>query len=91
MARLAEQLKIDEGRVVEALQAARERLDRVEGEMVLDFSSVRRIDPCALRAMEELADTADHQGVKLVLQDVNVAAYKVLKLVKLASRFCFAS
>jgi anti-anti-sigma regulatory factor len=52
---------------------------------------VRRIDPCALRAMEELADTADHQGVKLVLQDVNVAAYKVLKLVKLASRFCFAS
>jgi len=84
-------LKIDEERVVQALQEAGEKLDSVEGEVVLDFSSVRRVDPSAVRAMEGFADTADDKAVKVALRGVNVDVYKVLKLVKLASRFSFVS
>lgn len=84
-------LKIDEKRVAQALQEAEVKLDSVEGEMALDLSSVRRIDPNALRAMEEFADVADAKGVKVVLRGVDVGVYKVLKLVTLASRFSFVS
>ena len=51
---------------------------------------MRRLDSAALRALEELADKADAKAVKLVLRGVNVDVYKVLKLVKLASRLSFA-
>jgi anti-anti-sigma regulatory factor len=91
MAMIAVWLKIDEERVVQALQEAGEKLDRVEGEVVLDFSSVRRIDASAIRAMEEFVGIADDKGVKVALRGVNVGVYKVLKLVKLASRFSFVS
>jgi anti-anti-sigma regulatory factor len=59
--------------------------------VALDFSSVQRIDAIALSAMAEFADIADSKGVKVVLRGVNVGVYKVLKLVKLASRFSFVS
>jgi anti-anti-sigma regulatory factor len=91
MAMIAVWLKIDEERVVPALQEAGEKLDSVEGEMVLDFSSVYRIDPSALRAMEGFVGIADNKGVKIVLRGVNVDVYKVLKLVKLARRFSFVN
>jgi anti-anti-sigma regulatory factor len=91
MAMIAVWLKLDEARVVQALQEAGEKLDRAEGEVVLDFSSVRRIDSRALRAMEEFVGVADDKGVKVVLRGVNVGVYKVLKLVKLGSRFSFVS
>jgi len=84
-------LKIDEERIVQALHEAKEKLDNVEGEVALDFSSVRRIDPGALRAIEEFAGLADDKGVKVVLRGVDVGVYKVLKLVKLAARFSFVS
>jgi len=84
-------LKVDEERIVQALHEAEEKLDSVEGEVALDVSSVRRIDPGALRAIEEFADIADDKGVKVVLRGVDVGVYKVLKLVKLASRFSFVS
>ena len=84
-------LKIDEKRVAQALQEAEEKLDSVAGEMALDLSLVRRIDPSALRAMEKFADIADTKGVKVVLRGVDVGVYKVLKLVNLASRFSFVS
>jgi anti-anti-sigma regulatory factor len=82
-------LKIDGDRVAHALQEALEKLDGAGSEVVLDFSSVRRIDPSALRAMEGLAGTADDKDAKVVLRGVNVDIYKVLKLTKLASRFSF--
>jgi anti-anti-sigma regulatory factor len=82
-------LKLDGESVAQGLQEVRKKLDSAKGEVVLDFSSVRRIDPIALRAMEELAGLADDKAVKLVLRGVNVDAYKVLKLVKLAARFSF--
>jgi anti-anti-sigma regulatory factor len=91
MAMIAVWLKIDERCVAQALQEAEEKLDSVAGEMALDLSSVRRIDPNALRAMEEFADIADAKGVKVVLRGVDVGVYKVLKLVNLASRFSFVS
>jgi anti-anti-sigma regulatory factor len=91
MAMIAVWLKIDEERVVQALQEAGEKLDGIEGEVALDFSSVRRIDPSAVRALEEFASIADDKGVKVVLRGVNVGVYRVLKLVKLTSRFSFVS
>ena len=73
------------------LQEAGETLDSAAGELLLDFSSVRRIVSNALRVMEEFAGIADGKGVKVVLRGVNVDVYRVFKLVKLASRFSFVN
>ena len=84
-------LKIDDEHVVDALQEAREKLDSVDGEVALDLSSVRRVDPSALRALEEFARLADKKGIKVVLRGVKVDVYKVLKLMKFGSRFSFVN
>lgn len=84
-------LNIDEKRIVPDLQEAGKKLDGTEGEVVLDLSSVRRIDSNALAAIEELARTADEKSVKVALRGVNVYVYKVLKLVKLTNRFSFVN
>ena len=91
MAVIAVLFKIDEKNVVPALQAAGAKLDGAESEVLLDFSSVQRIDPSVLGAMEEFAGIADGKGVKVVLRGVNVGVYKVFKLVKLAQRFSFVN
>lgn len=91
MATIAVWLKIDEERVVQALQEAGETLDSAEGDLLLDFSAMRRIQPSALKVMEDFAGIADGKGVKVVLRGVNVDVYRVFKLVKLASRFSFVS
>ncbi len=80
---------IDGERLIPALQGVGAKLDNADGELVLDFSSVHRLDPAALKAMEELAGLADEKAVKLALRGVDVDIYKVLKLVKLAPRFSF--
>jgi ABC-type transporter Mla MlaB component len=77
--------------VVLAIEEAREKLDGAGGEVVLDFSSVRRIDSRELRAMEEFAGLADVKAIRVELHGVNVDVYKVLKLVKLTRRFSFVS
>lgn len=82
-------LNIDDKRVIPALQEAGEKLDGAQGETILDFSSVRRIDSSALRALEEFARVADKKAVKVALRGVNIDVYKVLKLMKLAKRFSF--
>ena len=89
MAMISVLLKIDEERVVDALREAADKLDSSDGEVVLDFSSVRKIAPSAIQALENLASVANNKSVKVVLRGVNVDVYKVLKLVKLASRFSF--
>jgi anti-anti-sigma regulatory factor len=91
MVMIAEWLKIDEERVVQGLQQAGEKLDSVKGEVALDFSSVRRLDASALKAMEKFAGIADDKSVRVVLRAVPVGVYKVLKLVKLTSRFSFVN
>lgn len=83
--------KIEEDRVVQGLLEAGKTLDSAAGEVVLDFSSVRRIDASALRGLEEFAVVADDKGVRAVLSGVNVGVYKVLKLVRLTSRFSFVA
>jgi len=82
-------LKIDKDCVVSRLNEAMESLGDSDSELILDFSSVRRVDPSALRAMDKLVSLADDKDVKIGLRGVNVDIYKVLKLVKLASRFSF--
>jgi anti-anti-sigma regulatory factor len=78
--------RIDDAAVAASLQEA---LGNAGDEVVLDFSSVRRVDASALRALATLADTAAQKNVKLGLRGVNVEVYKVLKLVKLSRRFAF--
>jgi len=91
MAMISVWLNMDEKGVVPALREAVEKLDGAGDELIVDFGSVRRIDQSALRAMEGLAGIAAKKSLKVVLRGVNVDVYKVLKLVKLAPRFCFAS
>ena len=82
-------LTVEEARIVPVLQEALGSLDRAQGELVLDFSSVRRIDSGALQALEDFARVADEKAVKIVLRGVNVDVYRVLKLVKLPRRVSF--
>lgn len=82
-------LKIDGEQVANCLQEACAKLDTTEGEAVLDFSSVHRIDPKAIREMVALVGLAEAKGIKIELAGVNVGIYKVLKLAKLAPRFRF--
>lgn len=57
-------VKIDPERVVDCLEQLRAKLDDASGETVLDFSSVRRIDAKAVRALEDLAGLAEARGRK---------------------------
>lgn len=91
MAIIAEWRTFEEKCVVPALVEAAEKLVVAKDEVVLDFVSVRRIDANALRVMAELAGKAEEKAVKIVLRGVNVDLYKVLKLMKLASRFSYSS
>jgi len=91
MATISEWIKVDGEHVARELQESCETLHAANGEVVLDLSAVRRIDPAAISGFDKLAARADEKGVKVVLRGVNVEIYKVLKLVKLAPRFSFIS
>jgi anti-anti-sigma regulatory factor len=91
MAIIASWVRVEQERAVQDLEDARDKLDTADGELVLDFASVRRIDPGAIKAMDRLAGAADDKAVKVVLRSVNVEVYKVLKLVRLTRRFSFIS
>jgi anti-anti-sigma regulatory factor len=82
---------IHENCVVASLQEAGEHLDDNDSEVVLDFSSVHRIDSNALRAIEDYVRLAEQKSVKVVLRRVSVDVYKVLKLVRLTSRISFVN
>jgi anti-anti-sigma regulatory factor len=68
-----------------------EKLQSAEGELVLNFSSVVRIDSRAALAMEQLADLATQRSRKIELRAVNTTTYRALKLMKLARRFTVVS
>jgi anti-anti-sigma regulatory factor len=91
METIAMWLEMDQKNVRRALQEAGEKLVGVQEEIILDFSSVLRIDLGALQAIEEFTALAAGKGVKVVLRGVNVGVYKVFKLVRLASRFSFVN
>lgn len=83
--------KIDKKSVPSILQEIEKSLDRTQGEVVIDFSSVARLDGSALRSLAEFSSKADAASVKVILRGVNVDVYKVLVLMKLTSRFRFAN
>ena len=58
-------------------------------ELVLDFSSVLRIDTSAVRAMADLVRLASERSVKIVFHAVNLDIYKTLKLTKLTPQVSF--
>lgn len=89
MAETAEWMKLDETHAIQTLHVTRDKLESAHGEVEIDCSAMRRLDSGTLRVLEELADKADAKTVKLVTRGVNVDVYKVLKLVRLASRFSF--
>jgi anti-anti-sigma regulatory factor len=85
-------IKVDPEHVADALrQEAVEKVNGGESNVILDFSSVVRIDGNAVRAMEELAGLADARSAAVVLRAVNVDIYRVLKQLGLAQRFSFDS
>ena len=84
-------VKVDGQGVGTALQEALQKLNGDGSDVVLDFSSVRRIDPAALKALESFVTAVDGKASEVVLQGVNVDVYKVLKLMKLAPRLSFLS
>jgi len=89
MATLAVMIKIDGEHVLQGLHEAQQKLENADGELVLDFSAVKRIEPAALREMESLATAADGKKMKIALRGATVDVYKVLKLARLTSRFGF--
>ena len=89
MATTAAWMKVDQDSAITALRDAVQKVEASNGDVMVDFSSVRRIDAGVVRIMEELATRAEERGAKIALRGVNVTVYKVLKLVKLSSRFMF--
>lgn len=83
--------KVDKENVPSILQGIEKSLDRSQGEVVIDFSSVTRLDGVALRSLVEFAKKAETASVKVILCGVNVDVYKVLVLMKLTSRFSFVN
>ena len=73
------------------IQEAIEKVNRGESEVIVDFSSVLRVDADVVGAMEELAGLADGKSVKVVLRAVNTDVYRVFKLLKLTRRFTFVT
>jgi anti-anti-sigma regulatory factor len=72
-------------------QEAVDKVKSAQGEVVLDFSAVPRVDSDAVVALEHLAALGAERSVTVVLRAVNGDIYKVLKLMKLTGRFSFVS
>ena len=84
-------LKVDEERMVATLEEVGAKLENTVGDVIVDFSAVRHVNPAALEALNEFADTAEENSVNVVLRGVNVEVYRVLKLASLAQRFSLVS
>lgn len=73
------------------IRDAAEQLGGAGNELVLDFSSLRRIDAAELLELEELAAKARENSVKITIRGVSVEVYKALKLVAVAGQFTYLS
>ena len=80
-------VEIDGDHVAQSLQEAQAKLENADGEVVLEFSAVRRMNPPALRAIEDFVGAAEEKSVRVALRGVNIDVYKVLKLARMSSRF----
>jgi len=91
MEAIAVRRKIEESDVAAAIRDVAAHLDSADRELVLDFSSVGRIDPDAVCALDDLARRSNDKSIKVTLHGVNLDVYKALKLVNLTSRFSFVN
>jgi anti-anti-sigma regulatory factor len=73
------------------IQDAIAKVNSGESEVILDFSSVRRIDTNMVGALEELARLTGSSSAKVVLRAVNTDVYRVIKQLKLTQRFTFVT
>ena len=80
-------LNIEGEGLASSLQEWGDNLTGVEGDVVLDLSSVRRVDPADLTALTAFADQAAAKSVKVELRGVGIDVYRVLKLARVAKRF----
>lgn len=80
-------VKLDQEGLAVTLQQCSDKLSGSEDDVILDFSSVQRVDPAMLTAMTDFADTAEDKSVNVVLSGVSVDVYRVLKLARLTQRF----
>ncbi len=91
MAMISEWVKIDAVRMAESLNSAGERLSSADGELVLDFSSIQRIDGGAISSLHKLSQSAEQKNVRLVLRGTNIDIYRVLKLARMDTHFTFTN
>lgn len=91
MAKIAVILNLDPESVVATLAEAAQQIDGVEGELVLDLSSLSRISSNVVGALQHLAVIADRKAVKIILRGATIDIYKTLKLLKLTDRFTFVN
>jgi len=86
----ATSLKISEVSITSSLREAKSKIQGSTRKIALDFSSVSRIDPNAVRELEEIAICASERDVTVQIHGANVKVYKVMKLLTLSSRFTFS-
>lgn len=89
MAVVTEWLKIDGEHPLEGLESAITKLSSGASELVLDFSSVRKLDAAALERLNDIAATASEKNVQIVLRGVTIDVYRVLKTAQIAAEFVF--
>jgi anti-anti-sigma regulatory factor len=89
IATMAMRFRVEQERITPILQEAAQSVEKADADLILDFSSVRRLDASAIGALEKLTQTAETRGVTVRLSEVNVDVYKVLKLVKLTTKLEF--
>jgi anti-anti-sigma factor len=83
-------IRIDGRATTQSLTEAIAALPDAEGaEVVLDLSSVARVDTSGVAALTDLAAQGEARKLQLTLRGVVVDVYRVLKLTGLAARFRF--
>lgn len=82
-------IDIDEQRLAAVLDQASKQLETAKHEVVLDFSSIRRIRASDVSQLEEIARAAEVGEIKIALRGVDVDIYKTLKLMNLTPKFLF--
>jgi anti-anti-sigma regulatory factor len=83
--------KADNESVASILRDSEKSLNRAQDEVLIDFSSIARLDASSLRSLVEFASKAKQASIKVKLRGVNVDVYKVLLLMKLTSQFSFVN
>ena len=90
MPNIAVMVKVDEA-MGPLLHAAEDKLSGEVSEVLVDMSAVRRVNASAVGALQAFLELAEVRGIRVGLRGVHVEVYKVLKLVKLASRLTFVN